>query len=443
MLTYDKAIEYLESFINYEKLAAPYDPRKWKLKRVDCLLDLAGNPHIGGKFIHIAGTKGKGSTATMIASILSEAGFRVGLYTSPHLISFRERIRINGEMISEEQVCDLVTRLKPGIDELRKQSDDLGHISFFDIYTALGLLFFAEQKTDFSVLEVGLGGRLDATNVVEPLVSVITQISYDHMMSLGDTIEEIAAEKAGIIKDNGYVITSPQVSEAMEVIRNTCAEKNARLFEVGKHVRFRKAENSRISVSGIFDEYENLQIPLIGDHQLINAATAVGALEILRFHSFTISIEDVRTGLQKTKWPARVEVVQQNPTIILDSAHNAASAAALRSAIESNFSYEKLIIVIAIAQHKDLKGMGRYLCPIADEMILTKVGNPRAMRPEEMKAELAGICDDVIITQNTASALEKAESLAGPRDLICITGSVYLAGEVMQILGEASNGDQT
>ena len=437
MLTYDESIEYLESFINYEKLAAPYDPRMWKLKRVDCLLELAGNPHHGGKFIHIAGTKGKGSTAAMVASVLKAAGFKVGLYTSPHLTSFRERIRINGEMISEEQVCDLITRLKPGIDELRKQSDDLGHISFFDVYTTLGFLFFTEQKTDFSVLEVGMGGKLDATNVVNPLVSVITQISYDHMLSLGNTIAEIAAEKAGIIKENGYVITSPQVPEALEVIRNESAEKKARLFEVGEDIRFRKIANSRMDVSGIFGEYENLQVPLIGDHQLINAATAVGTLEILRFHGFTIPVEDVRTGLQRTEWPARVEVVQRDPIIIVDSAHNAASAEALRSAIESNFDYDRLIVVIAIAQHKDLKGMGRYLCPIADELILTKVNNPRAMKPEEMKAELAGLCGDVIITQDTKSALKKAQLIAGPRDLICITGSVYLAGEIMPILERA------
>ncbi len=449
MLTYDQAIEYLESFINYEKLAAPYDPRKWKLERMDRLLDSVGNPHRALKFIHIAGTKGKGSTAAMIASILSEAGFKVGLYTSPHLVSFRERIRMNGEMISEDRVCDLVTKLKPSIDDLKKDSDQLGHISFFEIYTTLGILFFAEEEVDFAVLEVGMGGRLDATNVVQPLVSVITQISYDHMMSLGNTIEAIAAEKAGIIKDNGYVITSPQTPEALEVIRDTCAEKRARLFEVGKDIRFEKNENppfpkgdlGGFSISGIFGKYENLQIPLLGDHQLINAATAVGALEILRFHEFTISAEDIGAGLEKVKWPARVQVIQREPIIVLDTAHNAASAAALRDAIENNLSYEKLIIIIGISLHKDLKGMGRHLCPIADEIILTKVDSPRAVDPEDMKAELAGICGDVIITQDTAAALEKAKSIAGQRDLICITGSVYLAGEVMQILGEASNGN--
>ena len=449
MLTYDQAIEYLESFINYEKLAAPYDPRKWKLERMERLLEAAGNPHDNLRCIHIAGTKGKGSTAAMIDSILREAGFKVGLYTSPHLISFRERIRMDGEMISEDQVRALMTQLKPHIDELAGQSDSLGHISFFDIYTTLGLLFFAQEEVDFAVLEVGLGGRLDATNVVQALVSVITQISYDHTLSLGDTIEEIAAEKAGIIKDGGRVITSPQLPEALEVIRNTCAEKKAQLFEVGRDVRFEKEKrdsgefSDSFSISGLHGVYEGLRIPLAGHHQLINAATAVGALELLRFHDFIILPTAIGAGLEAVKWPARVEVIQRNPTIILDVAHNAASAEALREAIESNFSYEKLIIVLGTSLNKDVKGMARHLCPIADEMILTKVDNPRAVEPEDIKAEIADICKDVMITHDTASALEKAESIAGPGDLICITGSVYLAGEVMQVLGEAEDGDKT
>lgn len=437
MLTYNQAIEYLESFINYEKLAAPYDPRKWKLDRVEYLLEAVGNPHESLKSIHIAGTKGKGSTAAMIDAILRESGFKVGLYTSPHLVSFRERIRINGEMISEDQVRDLMTQMKPHIDELASQSDRFGHISFFDIYTALGFLFFALEKVDFAVLEVGLGGRLDATNVVNPLVSVITQISYDHIMSLGDTIEGIAAEKAGIVKNNGLVITSPQMEEALEVIRNTCAEKKAKLFEVGRDICFEKGTDgspASFSVSGIHGSYENLRVSLAGHHQLINATTAIGALELLRSHDLTICEENIRTGLENVKWPARIEVIQQNPIIILDTAHNAASASALRDTIESNFSYEKLIIILGTSEHKDIRGMGKYLCPIADEMILTKVNNPRAVEPEDMKAELAGICHDVIIAQDTPSALEKAKSIATPRDLICITGSVYLAGEVMQIL---------
>lgn len=454
MLTYDQAIEYLESFINYEKLAAPYDPRKWKLERMHRLLSAVGDPHHGLRFIHIAGTKGKGSTAAMIASILRAAGFKVGLYTSPHLISFRERIRINGEMISEDQVCDLVTQIKPYVDELKKHEDQFGILSFFDVYTTLGILFFWIEKVDFAVLEVGMGGRLDATNVVQPLVSVITQISYDHTLSLGNTIESIATEKAGIIKDSGYVITSPQVPEALEIIRNTCAEKKARLFEVGMDINFEKYKNPPLSkgnlggfsapfsVSGIFGEYGNLRIPLMGDHQLINAATAVGALELLRFHDFTVTAENMRTGFGKVKWPARVQVISQNPTIVMDVAHNEASAKALRDTIESNFNYEKLILVMGISQHKDIKGIGRQLCPIADQVILTKVNNPRALEPEDMKAELAGICEDAMTTQDVASALEEARSIAGPTDLICIMGSVYLAGEAMQALGRSTNGNK-
>jgi dihydrofolate synthase/folylpolyglutamate synthase len=202
MISYNEAIQYLESFIDYERIAAPYDPFGWKLERVERLLESIGNPHRDLKVIHVAGTKGKGSTSAMIASVLKEAGFKVGLYISPHLVTFRERIIINDEVISKDQVCEMVERIKPNVEELKKQEDTIGNISFFDIYTALALLFFKQEQDNFTVLEVGMGGRLDATNVVTPLVSVITQISYDHMMSLGNTLEAIAKEKAGIIKDN-------------------------------------------------------------------------------------------------------------------------------------------------------------------------------------------------------------------------------------------------
>jgi dihydrofolate synthase/folylpolyglutamate synthase len=263
------------------------------------------------------------------------------------------------------------------------------------------------------------------------------------MLSLGNTIEAIAGEKAGIIKDNGCVVTSPQVPEALEVIRNKCAEKKARLFEVGRDIRFEKVAqpSAAFNVSGLYGNYENLSIPLIGDHQLINAATAVGALELLRHHGFIVSAESIRAGLGKIKWHARVEVIQREPTIILDVAHNAASAEALRKAIESNFSYEKLILILGTSMHKDVKGMARHLCPIADEVILTKVNNPRAVEPEDIKAEIMDECDDAIITYDTTSALAKAKSIAGARDLICVTGSVYLAGEVMHILKETQSGN--
>lgn len=434
MVTYNEAIKYIESFIDYEKMIAPYDPFGWKLDRVERLLEPLGNPHLDLKVIHVAGTKGKGSTSIMIASILREAGFRVGLYTSPHLITFRERISINDEMISEDQVCEMVELVKPHVEELRDKEDEIGKISFFDVYTSLAMLFFKQQKVDFTVLEVGMGGRLDATNVVNPLVSVITQISYDHMLSLGNTLAAIAGEKAGIIKDNGYVVASPQELEAMKVIEETCAAKNARLFKVGKDITYKKIGDNKFDVNGILGNYHNLAVSLFGEHQRINATTAIGALQCLNFHGTNITEESIRKGLANIKWHARVEVIQRNPTIILDVAHNAASAKALRESIESNFSYGRLILILGVSIHKDIKGMGKYLCPIADEIILTRVTNPRAMKPDEMKVELSDFKKDFIITQDVRSALERAQMIAKPDDLICITGSVYLAGEAMQIL---------
>jgi dihydrofolate synthase/folylpolyglutamate synthase len=437
MISYEEAIKYIESFIDYEKMIAPYDPFGWKLDRVERLLEPLGNPHHDLKVIHVAGTKGKGSTSVMIATILAEAGFKVGLYTSPHLVTFRERIAINGEMISKEQVCEMVELVKPHVEEIRKKEDEIGKISFFDVYTALALLFFKQENVDFTVLEVGMGGRLDATNVVNPLVSVITQISYDHMASLGNTLEAIAKEKAGIIKNNSYAVTSPQEPEALKVIKDTCSEKITKLFEVGRDITYKKTENSgKFDVSGILGTYKDLQNSLLGDHQIINASTAIGALECLWFHGIKIAEESIRNGLVNVKWRARIEVIQKDPIIILDVAHNAESARVLKETIETNFSYDKMILILEVSIQKDVKGMGKYLCPMADTIILTKMNSPRAMNPEDIKAELADFRDDFIITQNVKDALKIAKSMAKKQDLICITGSLILAGEVIRAIND-------
>jgi dihydrofolate synthase/folylpolyglutamate synthase len=436
MITYEQAIEYLESFIDYERLSAPYDPNGWKLERVERLLELVGNPHLKLKVIHIAGTKGKGSTSAIVASILKEAAYKVGLYTSPHLVTFRERIAINDDMISKEQVCEMVEYIKPYVEKLQKE-DNVGIISFFDVYTVIAMLFFEFEKVDFAVLEVGLGGRLDATNVVNPLVSVITPISYDHITILGDTLTAIAGEKAGIIKENGYVISSLQEPEALKVIKDTCEKKNAILFQVGEDIIYEKTQTgafNEFGVHGIFGKYDHLVVQLLGEHQIINATTAVGAIECLRFHGIEIPSSSIKSGMFNIKWKARVEVVQYNPIIILDVAHNSASAKALSDTIKNTFGYQKLILIFGIALHKDVRGMGEYLCPIADKIILTKINNLRAMTPEAIKEELMDFCDDFIITQDTQSAIQIAKSIATPLDLICITGSFYLAGEAMRIL---------
>lgn len=437
MITYEQAIEYIESFIDYERIAAPYDPFGWKLERVERLLELLDNPHKKLKVIHIAGTKGKGSTSAIISSILKSAGYKVGLYTSPHLVTFRERIAINDGMISRDQVCEMVEYVKPYVEKLRQREDTIGKISFFDVYTAIALLFFEVQKVDFAVVEVGMGGRLDATNVVKPLVSVITPISYDHMLSLGNTLTAIAGEKAGIIKENGYVVSAPQELEALKVIKDTCKQKNALLFQVGQDFVYEKALTgafNEFNIYGIFGKYEHLTVQMLGEHQIINVTTAVGAIECLRFYGIKIPSMSIKEGIFNAKMRARVEVVQHNPIIIIDVAHNAASAKALSETIKKTFGYQKLILILGVSLHKDVKGMGEYLCPIADKIILTKVDNPRAMSPEAIKEELKDFHNDFIITENTQSAIQIARSMATPLDLICITGSFYLAGEAMEAL---------
>ena len=456
-LTYEAAVNYLESFIDYEKKTNyAYNPRLWNLERMRLLLNSLGEPHKKLKVIHIAGSKGKGSTAAMIHAILNTAGYKTGLYTSPHLVTPLERFRINSQRMSENQFCEFVEQLQPHIDEVN-QKTDIGKLSFFEIYTAMGFVFFAMEEVDFLVLEVGLGGRLDATNVVEkPLVSVITQISLEHTNLLGDNLASIATEKAGIIKTNGLVMSSPQQPEVMEVIEKSCAEKNAQLFQVGKDISFERLgidqsftkpalERSEgfedksgqyFTLKSNIAKYPQFHLPLLGKHQLINAATAVGAIELLRFHGYTISEEQIKIGFEQTNWPARMQVIGHEPTILLDVAHSPQSARVLRESILETFTYDKLILVVGISGDKDIKGIGDELCPIADIAILTKASNnPRAADPASIKREWEEFDVLLVIKDTVASALNYARSIAGKNDLICITGSFYPLGEAMALLG--------
>ena len=447
-LTYEAAVNYLESFIDYEKKTDyTYSPRLWNLERMRLLLNYLGEPHQKLKVIHIAGSKGKGSTAAMIHAILNTAGYKTGLYTSPHLVTPLERFRINSKLMSEHQFCELVEQLQPHIDEVSKRKGhesltDIGKLSFFEIYTAIGFLFFAMEAVDFLVLEVGLGGRLDATNVVEPLVSVITQISLEHTNHLGDNLASIATEKAGIIKTNGLVMSSPQQPEVMEVIEKSCAKQNAQLFQVGKDISFERLgiDQSRsgqyFTLKSNIAEYSQCHLPLLGKHQLINAATGVGAIELLRFHGYTISEEQVKIGLEQTFWPARLQIIGREPTILLDVAHSPQSAQVLRESICETFTYDKLILIVGISEDKDIKGIGAELCPIADIAILTKASNnPRVADPARIKQEWKDFDVTLVLKDTVASALDYARSIAGKNDLICITGSFYPLGEAMTLLG--------
>ena len=436
IIRYDEALAYLDSFIDYEKKPGHPAP-EFKLERMEHVLSLLGNPHHKFKSIHITGTKGKGSTAAMIASILIRSGFKVGLYTSPHLISFRERIRIGNKPVSEEEVSKLVSEMLP-ILERANSNLEFGKLSFFEVYTALAFVCFALGKVDYGVIEVGLGGRLDATNVIRPQVSVITPIGLDHVKTLGNTVAAIAREKSGIIKDGGYVVTAPQEREALQVIEQFCDDRNAKLFRVGKDIKFEKIEAGNngqgMRLTTPFEDYWGLEIPLRGDYQLINAAAAVGAVELLRNYEVALPSQDIKRGLIEVNWPGRLQTLGHKPQIVVDGAQNVTSAAALKEAIKTLFQFNKLILVLGVSMDKDIRGIGSHLCPLAEEVILTRVpNNPRAATPEAIRDRLRGIYDRSILIGDVSKAMEHARSLARAEDLILATGSMYLVGEVMRL----------
>lgn len=472
-MTYLEAIQYLESLINYEKIPDYPYKESLKLERFENFLTALNNPQSNLKCIHIAGTKGKGSTCAFITYILRETGYKVGLYTSPHLSDFRERIRILNPkseirnpkqipklkdfegIIPQDELTDLVERLKPLIERYNRNSA-YGPLSFFEVYTALAFIYFKKQKVDFVVLETGLGGRLDATNVVNPLVCAITPISYEHTQKLGNTLREIATEKAGIIKSQKskinpstrfridgersrtiknqklIVISAPQEPEAREAIRSKCKETQARLYEVGKDIVYERIKGEGLRVKGIFGEYPGLKIRLLGEHQLINATVAIGVIQVLQFYNIKVGIDAIRKGLYNTVWPGRCEVVSENPLIVLDGAQNVASSRALKETIKRNFKSKKLILVLGISNDKDIKGICDQLDELVDEVILTKANNPRATEPQVLVEYFRD--KDINMTSSVKEAIKLAQRKASKEDLVLVTGSLFLVGEARKFL---------
>jgi len=433
---YCAAVKYLESFVNYERINRYSYKKSLGLKRIKNFLQLIGNPQDELKVIHIAGSKGKGSTCAFAAYILRQAGFPVGLYTSPHLSDFRERIRILEPdkantllpfegAISRKYLIRLVNFLKPVIKRF-------GELSFFEVYTALAFLYFKERKVDFVVMETGMGGRLDATNVAKSLVCAITPISYEHTRYLGKTLTRIAGEKAGIIKRKAIVISSPQEKEAALVIKNTVSRMQAKLFTIGKEIKY-FTKDRYFSIKGINNNYPNLRINLLGRHQLINAALAVGIVEALGAYGYKVSVDCIRKGLYNTLWPGRLEVLRHKPCIVIDGAQNAASALVLKSAIKSFFKYRKLILVFGVSQDKDIKGMLSQLCGLAHKIILTAADNPRAAKPEYLKRFLIDKRKEVFLTSGVKEAKTLALRISGKEDLILVTGSLFVVGEFRDV----------
>ncbi|MDD5097768.1 MAG: bifunctional folylpolyglutamate synthase/dihydrofolate synthase [Candidatus Omnitrophica bacterium] len=461
-MAYPSVIKYLNSFPDYE-LNIKYSYKKdLNLTRVQGFLALLGNPQDGLRVIHIAGTKGKGSTCAFVAYILRESGFSVGLYTSPHLKDFRERIRIltpslRGAqatkqsrkrdcfapaglamtrrlvcdfegMISKEALTGLVEELKPAINQYNRCSK-YGQLSFFEIYTALAFLYFKRQKVDFAVLETGLGGRLDATNVVDPLVCGITPISLEHVQKLGNTLSKIAVEKAGIIKSSAIIISASQAKEAKAVIHQQCKKLHSEFYEVGREIKYSNSKNGLV-IKGLKNNYKNLRLNLLGAHQQANAALAVGLVEGLSFYGYDFKVSDICQGLSKAVWPGRCEIIQKNPLIILDGAQNLASAQVLRQAIENNFKYQKLILVLGISADKDIAGICKELDSLADEIILTRATTQRAAEP----TKLAGYFKRKLhLTPSVKEAKLLAGRLAGKQDLILVTGSLFVVGEFRNV----------
>ncbi len=438
-MTYPEALQYLNSFINYEKQDGYSYQKSFNLERMKRITSLIGDPQKGIRSVHIAGTKGKGSTCAIVHSILKSAGFKVGLYTSPHLVSFRERIKIGDSLITEEEVSALVEKIRPVVAALDEDAT-----SFFEVYTALAYLYFSQKKVDFAVYETGLGGRLDATNVLEPLVCAITPISYEHTDKLGHTLGEIAYEKGGIIKEDTLCVVAPQEASALAVIKRICEEKNTRLILVGKDILFEelgsKEEKEFFNVLGLFGEYPLLGMGLLGSHQILNAATAIGIVEALRFHDITISSDAIRKGLEVASWPGRFEIVARSPDIVLDGAQNAASANALAETVRKVSRHRRLILILGISKDKDISGILKELVPISDIIILTKSNVvERAADPSSINELIRSKKKNATLTSNVKEALERARTEAAPEDLILITGSLFVVGEARAlVLGEKS-----
>ena len=410
---------------------------KLGLRNIRRLLKLIGDPQKSFKSVLVGGTNGKGSTAAMIASILMAEGFKVGLFTKPHLSSYTERFVVDGKPISEEDVVRIIYELKPYMERMAR-CKRYRHPSFFEATVALAFKYFSEQEVDIAVVEVGLGGRLDATNVLNPLVSVITNVHLEHTRILGDTVEKIAWEKAHIIKPNGLAVTATDRDEAFKIIERFARRRRARLFRVGRDIRFRVKDasiNGEIfDLEGLRDFYEGLRISMLGLHQVVNAATAVGAVESLAYRGIIVSESSIRRGLENAFWPGRLEIVQKSPFVVLDCAKDPAAAATLRREVGRFFDGRRVILVVSISSDKDYRRMMDEFCGFSNLVVACrhKVMN-RALNPELLasEAKLRGV--EAFIVDDVKDAVKEALKLASRKDVIVVTGSVFTVGEAREL----------
>jgi len=430
---YQQILDYLFSFVDYSlQHTYLYSPEKYNLERMRAFVHALGDPHTRYPVIHIAGTKGKGSVAALCASALQAAGYRVGLYTSPHLDDYAERIQINGQMIPHDVLISRVGELKPLIESIPE-------ITTFEITTGLAFDYFARQGVDAAVIEVGLGGRLDATNVVTPLVSVITSISYDHTQLLGDTLAKIAFEKAGIIKPEVPVVVYPQLEEAQQVLHQVVLERNSSLIQVGYDIQVetldRSLEGQTIQVWQDFHTGDpaqklRLTIPLLGQHQVWNAATAYAALVTAGKNGLEVSEGAIRDGFSRVQWPGRFEVLQREPPVILDCAHNRDSVLKLRLTLDEYYPGRPVVLLFGASEDKDIQGMFAELLPRVRELVAVKSFHPRAIDPSKLQELAAPYHLPVTIIPEVVEAFAEAQHRAGNEALVLVTGSIFVAAAV-------------
>ena len=424
---YNHALDYLYSFVDYSlKHISELAKAEFNLDRMFALMEELGNPQEKYPIIHVAGTKGKGSVAALSASALKAAGYKTGLYTSPHLWDYTERIQINGEPISHQQLIELVEEVKQAVAKIPK-------LTTFEITTAIGFLAFAKNNVNAAVVEVGLGGRLDATNIFMPKVAVITSLSYDHMAVLGNTLAEIAGEKAGIIKEEIPVISAPQTEEALEVLERIAKERNSPFILVGKDVKFERLTSTLDGQELAVSDQQSalrLRIPLLGAHQIENAAIAYTALKT---SGIPVSNQAIQSGFAQVKWPARFEILRREPPVVIDSAHNRDSALRLRQTLDEYFPDIPVILIFCALEDKDITGILEELKPRLECVVATRADHPRAPSVEWMAEQVKKVDIPVEAITVVADALERALELAGTQKLVLAAGSVAFAGEVSSV----------
>ncbi|WP_042164760.1 bifunctional folylpolyglutamate synthase/dihydrofolate synthase [Paenibacillus gorillae] len=429
--TYAEAVDWINGLI-------PFGIRPG-LERIAKLLELAGNPQRRLKFIHIAGTNGKGSTCAFLTSILIKSGYDVGTFTSPYITKFTNRFQYNGEDIEEETLLALANELKPFVEEI--SATELGSPTMFEVATSIALLFYAKVKfPDYVVWETGLGGRLDVTNIVTPVISVITNIGHDHMDRLGGTLTEVAKEKAGIIKAGVPVVSAVTQPELIEVLKQTAADKKSTLYLLGEQFKFGslsvQEDEQSFSFEGLFRPIEKLTISLNGAHQMTNAAVAVMTLEVLRqYYALIVDDEALEEGLRLAAWPGRLEMVSRTPRILLDGAHNPEGAETLASALQTTYRYDRLHLMMGMLENKNHSDVIKHILPIVDTLIVTE--------PDfRNKCEAGSLADlirserseshtfELIVEPDWRAALEKLQQLTGDDDLGVVSGSLYLIADV-------------